>query len=54
MRHTATLPLVLDLIRLIQSEAEKVDCFRIITFHLLSYCRLFHTVGPQTEKLRSP
>jgi len=26
MRHTATPPLVLDLIRLIQLEAEKVDC----------------------------
>ena len=36
LRHTATPPFVLDLIRLIQSEAEKVDCFRIITFHLLS------------------
>jgi len=35
MRHTATPPLVLDLIRLIQSRAEKVDCFTIITFHLL-------------------
>jgi len=35
MRHTATPPLVLDLIRLIQSEAEKVDCFSIITFTLL-------------------
>jgi len=35
MRHMATPPLVLDLIRLIQSRAEKVDCFTIITFHLL-------------------
>ena len=35
MCHTATPPLVLDLIRLIQSEAEKVDCFRIGIFTLL-------------------
>jgi len=32
MRHTATPPLVLDLIRLIQSGAEKVDCFSIGLF----------------------
>ena len=38
MRHTAMPPLVLDLIRLIQSGAEKVDCFSINTFYLLDSC----------------